>query len=213
MNKPLKNFIWLLALCLMGETLAAQEKIDSLSPKSKETREKLKNAPAAVGQTIGQSLQDIGKAVSNKLGLTPNETKASPAADSDAAPTPEQKAVDVPQARVPPGARRDPFRPFTLSTRAAPARKRDHLAPLERFELGQLKLVGVVGNEKNFNALIEDTAGLGYVVKVGTPIGSNEGKVIAIQREKIVIEESYVDFYGAQKKREVNMKLTPESAE
>jgi hypothetical protein len=37
--------------------------------------------------------------------------------------------------------------------------------------------------------------------------------VIAIKRETVVIEESYVDFYGVQKKREVNMKLTAESPE
>lgn len=214
MNKLLKNLIWSLALCLMGDTLAAQEKIDTISPKSKEAREKLNNAPAAVGQSIGQSLQglqDMGKAVASKLGLATKETKASPAADTDAAPIPEQKAV---AARGQPVARRDPFRPFTLTTRAAaPARKRDNLSPLERFEIGQLTLVGVVADAKNANALVEDSSGLGYVVKIGTPIGTNDGKVIAIRRERIVIEESYVDFYGVQKKREVNMKLTPESAE
>ena len=217
MNKLLKNLIWLLALCLMGNTLAAQEKIDEISPKSKEAREKLKNAPAAVGQSIGQGLQglqDMGKAVASKLGLATKETKVSPAAGSDAAPIPEQKAVAVPQARGQPVARRDPFRPFTLTTRAAaPARKRDNLSPLERFEIGQLTLVGVVADAKNANALVEDSSGLGYVVKIGTPIGTNDGKVIAIRRERIVIEESYVDFYGVQKKREVNMKLTSESAE
>ena len=92
-------------------------------------------------------------------------------------------------------------------------RKRENLSPLERYELGQLKLVGIVADPRNSNALVEDASGLGYVVKLGTPIGVNDGKVVAIRRDAIVIEEVYVDLYGAQKKREVNLKLLAENAE
>jgi Tfp pilus assembly protein PilP len=55
--------------------------------------------------------------------------------------------------------------------------------------------------------MIEDNAGLGYVIKVGTPIGANDGKVKAIHRNEVVVEEFYSDDYGARKKREVGMKL------
>jgi Tfp pilus assembly protein PilP len=39
-------------------------------------------------------------------------------------------------------------------------------------------------------------SGLGYVVKVGTPIGANDGKVKAIKPNEIIIEETYVDLFG-----------------
>ena len=55
--------------------------------------------------------------------------------------------------------------------------------------------------------------GLGYIVKAGTRMGANDGKVKAIKPNEIVIEETYVDLYGAKKKREVNIKLSVEKAE
>jgi Tfp pilus assembly protein PilP len=73
--------------------------------------------------------------------------------------------------------------------------------------------VGIVWHVKEPTAMIEDSIGLGYIVKVGTPIGANEGKVKAIKPNEIVIEETYVDLYGAKKKREVNIKLSVEKAE
>ena len=89
-------------------------------------------------------------------------------------------------------------------------RQRENLSPLERFELGQLKIVGIVWDIKEPRAMIEDSAGLGYVVKIGTPIGSNDGKVKTIHRDQIVIEENYTDAYGGQKKRDVRMRLSTE---
>jgi type IV pilus assembly protein PilP len=84
---------------------------------------------------------------------------------------------------------------------------------LERYDLGQLKLVGVVWHVKEPSAMIEDSVGLGYIVKVGTPIGANDGKVRAINPNEIIIEETYVDLLGAKKKREVNIRLSVEKAE
>ena len=73
--------------------------------------------------------------------------------------------------------------------------------------MSQLKLVGIVWDIKEPRAMIEDSAGLGYVVKVGTPIGSNDGKVKAIHRNEVVVEETYSDDYGARRKRDVGIKL------
>jgi type IV pilus assembly protein PilP len=84
---------------------------------------------------------------------------------------------------------------------------------LERYELGQLKLVGIVWNTKNPTALVEDASGLGYTVRVGTPIGANEGRVVKISPNTVAVEEEYIDLYGAKKKREVSMKLAAEKLE
>jgi len=92
----------------------------------------------------------------------------------------------------------------------ASQRARENLSPLERYELGQLKLVAIVWDIKEPKAMVEDGTGLGYVVKIGTLIGPNEGKVKAIKPTEVVIEEQVTDFYGARKSQEVSMKLPVE---
>jgi type IV pilus assembly protein PilP len=74
-------------------------------------------------------------------------------------------------------------------------------------------LVGVIWNIKDPTALIEDTTGLGYTVRIGTPIGNNDGKIKAIGRDALVIEEEYIDLYGVKRKREVSMRLAAEGSE
>ncbi|HWO40735.1 MAG TPA: pilus assembly protein PilP, partial [Candidatus Eisenbacteria bacterium] len=91
--------------------------------------------------------------------------------------------------------------------------RRENLTPLERYDLGQLKLVGIVWDVKEPNAMIEDSVGLGYIVKIGTPIGMNDGRVKAIRPGEVVVEETYTDIYGARKKRDVSMTLHVEKAQ
>jgi Tfp pilus assembly protein PilP len=61
-------------------------------------------------------------------------------------------------------------------------------------------------------AMIEDAVGLGYIVKAGTPIGTNDGKVRAIMPNEVIIEETYMDLFGSKKTREVAIKLSVEKA-
>ena len=114
--------------------------------------------------------------------------------------------------RAGPAVKRDPFRPFTLNVRLT-ARRRENLAPLERFELGQLKLVAIIWDVNEAKAMVEDSASLGYVVKVGTPIGVNDGKVKTINPNGLIVEEFFVDLYGAKKRQEVEMRLSVEKSE
>jgi Tfp pilus assembly protein PilP len=186
--------------------LGAEEPIQTPSGQMKDAVEKLNKAPA----TIGKSLQGLTDAAKAKL----QQTLGSKAkADSKVEPVDldlPQKTPELPAAA--PALKensRDPFRPSTLRTRVN-TRVRENLSPLERFDLGQLKIVGIVWDIKEPRAMIEDAAGLGYVVKIGTPIGSNDGKVKAIRRDHVIVEESYEDAYGARKRRDVSMKLLTE---
>jgi Tfp pilus assembly protein PilP len=185
----------------------AQEKLETPSQKTKEAVDKLLRAPSVVGK----SLQDLSNTAKAKLQDAIAETKSTKANSDGAAPG-EQKSDSQSPANFSTVGRRDPFRPFTLNTRTN-SRPRENLSPLERYDLGQLRLVGVVWHVKEPNAMVEDSVGLGYIVKVGTPIGANDGKVKAIKPNEIIIEETYVDLFGAKKKREVNIKLSVEKAE
>ena len=116
--------------------------------KMQEAVGKLNKAPA----TIGQSLQGLRDAAAAKLKQT---LGAGAKPDAKAAPV----DLDLPQkaAEIPAGASalkengRDPFRPMTLRSKVT-SRQRENLSPLERFELGQLKIVGIVWD-------IKETAG------------------------------------------------------
>ena len=195
-------------LCLAASA-NAQEKLETLSQKSKEAIEKLKDRPA----TVSKTLQAFGRTVGARLGLGAGEVKT---ANATAPAVPNSVAQNQNEEAQPPAVpvlgKRDPFRPFTLNNRPS-QRRRENLSPLERYELGQLKLVGVIWDIQQPNAIVEDAAGLGYVVRTGTPIGSNEGKVKRIQPAGLVVEEVQTDIFGVKKRIERNMRLATEKAE
>jgi Tfp pilus assembly protein PilP len=187
-------------------SLGAEEGIQTPSGQMKEAVDKLNQAPA----TIGKSLQGLTDAAKGKL----QQTFGSKAkADSKTEPVDlelPKKTSEAPATApaLKPNSR-DPFRPTTLRSKVS-APKRANLSPLERLDLGQLKIVGIVWDIKEPRAMVEDSSGLGYVVKVGTPIGNSDGKIKEIHREQVIVEEFYEDAYGARKKRAVSMKLLTE---
>ena len=186
---------------------AAGDAIQTPSEKMKEAVGKVTKAPSS----IGKSLEDLTEAAKAKL-------KQAFGGESKPSNKDNQLNLDVPQKSLvapPPTPSalkeigRDPFRPMTLRTKVQ-TRVRENLSPLERFDLSQLKLVGIIWDIKEPRALVEDNTGLGYIVKVGTPIGNNDGKIKAIRSNEIVVEEIYPDAYGKPTKRDVDMRISTE---
>jgi type IV pilus assembly protein PilP len=68
-------------------------------------------------------------------------------------------------------------------------RKRLPLSPLEKVDLSQLKLVGIILSASSNKALVEDATGKGYVLAKGTYIGLDHGKVAKILRDRVIVEE------------------------
>ncbi len=81
--------------------------------------------------------------------------------------------------------------------------------PLEQFEVGQLSVVGMVWKTKRgeARALIQDPAGKNYIVGKGTRIGKNEGLVIQIDDNLLVVKERYVDFLGEETTKDIEMRI------
>lgn len=103
--------------------------------------------------------------------------------------------------------RRDPFRPFTLDMHPE---ARAQLTPLQRYELGQLTVVGTIWDLRPPRAMVEDSAGMGYIVTLGTPIGREGGVVTAIEPQRIVVEERVIDFYGKEQVNRIVMETPTE---
>jgi type IV pilus assembly protein PilP len=105
-----------------------------------------------------------------------------------------------------PAGKPDPFKPFLLLTpvrgpRTAP------LTPLQKFETSQLKLVAVMSLPDGNMGLVEDAAGKGYFVKKGTLIGKNDGRVSKILKDRVIVEEVFLDVLGQKKVNEVALLL------
>jgi len=83
--------------------------------------------------------------------------------------------------------------------------------PLEKIDLGQLKLVAIITALGGNRALVEETSGKGYIIKEGTYIGLNSGKVVGIKADKVLVEEEFEDIYGKSitQKKEIPLPKPP----
>ena len=94
-----------------------------------------------------------------------------------------------------------PYKKRRVIVKKKKNKKRIPQTPLERLDLSQLKLVGIILSENGNKALMEDSSGKGHVVSKGTYVGLNAGKVIQINKDRIVIEEEFEDLFGKTKTR------------
>ena len=135
------------------------------------------------------------------------------ACQDDLAPANQGKAVTAPRAPTAPTAELsvDPLADLAPSYTYNPIGKRDPFrsffkgqddgtivnpTPLQRFEVDQYLLVGVVWGVSNPKAMVQDPEGTGHVVQTGTYIGKNWGKVSAITSTSVVITEEFTNIDG-----------------
>ena len=113
----------------------------------------------------------------------------------------------------------DPFEPLLrdesaaivvakLRAKADPNRSK---TPLEKIDLGQLKLVAIITALGGNRALVEESSGKGYIIKEGTYIGLNSGKVAGIRADKVLVEEEFEDINGKPitQKKEITLPKPP----
>jgi type IV pilus assembly protein PilP len=107
----------------------------------------------------------------------------------------------------------DPFESLFKERPVSVKKKKNKMripqTPLERIDLSQLKLVGIIMAPSGNRALMEESSGKGYVVIKGTYIGVNSGRIIQIKKDRIVIEEEFEDVDGniKTKKRELILRI------
>jgi len=90
-------------------------------------------------------------------------------------------------------------------------KKRDPQSPLEKIDLGQLKLVAIIAAPSGNRALVEESSGKGYILREGTYVGLNSGKVVNIAIDKVMVEEEFEDAYGKtiNQKKEITLPKPP----
>ena len=130
---------------------------------------------------------------------------AAVAADATPTPTatPEEAATE--EYNYNPIGKRDPFRSFLADELAPDTRK--VVTPLQRYDLDQLQIIGIIWGISSPRAMVTSPDGKGYVVQKGTLIGKNWGKVSRITQDEVIISEEYRDFEGKLIVTEVPLKL------
>jgi type IV pilus assembly protein PilP len=115
-----------------------------------------------------------------------------------------------------PAGRVDPFEPLfqikgdkSISGRGHSTlrdSRKDKLTPLEKLDISQLKLTAIITGPQNI-AMVQEATGKGYVVKKGTYIGINSGRIVEINKNEIIIEEEVEDILGKIVVRKRELKL------
>jgi type IV pilus assembly protein PilP len=110
----------------------------------------------------------------------------------------------------------DPFEPLfkerpAVTQATKKIKKRTPRTPLEKIAISQLKLVGIVLASSGNKALVQEASGKGYIIKKGTYIGLNSGKVVEIQKDNVIIEEEVEDVLGkvTTHKKEIRLPKPP----
>lgn len=105
----------------------------------------------------------------------------------------------------------DPFIPLVGGTDQSDKKESEKptriLTPLEKMDLGQIRLVAVMSSGDEYTAMVEEASGKGYIVDIGTYIGRNSGTVDRIENDRIIIKETTRNFLGEIKEQYHEMKL------
>ena len=130
-------------------------------------------------------------------------TKGAQKVATQATPTAPQE--QQPEYAYSAGAKRDPFAP--LIVRDEQKATMGDRPPLERYNLHEFKMSGIVWGGFGYNAMLEGPDGKGYFVRVGTVIGPNKGVVKKITQYTMVVEEKFKTVTGDIDRKEIIIEL------
>jgi len=179
----------------------------SIDQKSKPAAEKAsKPKPPVEPKSDISIIQPSGTPKAGAKTGSDQEAIASASPDVAAKPSSKMPPVYNPKGKI------DPFEPLFKETPEVAVvkkerKKRTPRTPLERIDIGQLKLVGIILAKSGNRALVEEASGKGYVIKPGTYLGTNSGKVVKIEKDKVIVAEEYEDVLGNVTIRNTEIKL------
>jgi type IV pilus assembly protein PilP len=113
--------------------------------------------------------------------------------------------------RYNPQGRIDPFKPFVdpaaTAKQKAGKSKALPLNPLQRLGIEQFRLVGIIEGDRGRRAMVQDASGKFYSLVQGSYIGLNNGRVAAILKNEVIVNERVTTDEGKIQPRKQIMKL------
>ncbi len=137
-------------------------------------------------------------------GTDPGAQAPTPAADDVSAAQADGEEDHEAEYVYNPIGKRDPFRTFIATADEEEIRSP---TPLQRYELEQYELTGIVWGVDRPRALVEDPEGMGHVIELGTYVGKKWGKVTQITSNQLVVTEEYLTPDGALVVNPIEIKL------
>lgn len=95
-----------------------------------------------------------------------------------------------------PNGKRDPFKGFMTRPTNRDEEVAPDTVPLQRWDIDKFALKGVIWDTAEPRGLLIDPEGTGHVIRIGTYVGRNWGKVTSINDEGVVITEEYQTLDG-----------------
>jgi type IV pilus assembly protein PilP len=92
--------------------------------------------------------------------------------------------------------RRDPFVPLSKIKKPLIKVDTEPETPLQSYDIIQFRLVGVIVGKSSPKALVVAPDGKSYVLAKGVRIGKNDGVVVDITSDAVLVKEKYYDFSG-----------------
>lgn len=172
-------------------------------PTDPSTNQPLKYAMAEGNYTIGDPQVQVADASTTASQPTGNSPLTKEQADQLLLAS-VMSTTEEPAFVYDPAGKRDPFQPFDLSPKKSDDESK---TPLERYDIGQLRLTAVLGGMDEPTAIVELAGGRGYTVRKGTKIGVNGGEVVEIRPDKLLILETSVDFTGEKKTQTIELPI------
>ncbi|HZC68893.1 MAG TPA: pilus assembly protein PilP [Nitrospirales bacterium] len=139
----------------------------------------------------------------------PKPTGANPPAMTTAtAPGASTPTVDSAEGySYDPKSRRDPFQSLTKLIKSASLQSQ--MPPLQRVQISDMKLLGIMWGGYGYFGLIQTPDGKGYTVKEGMLLGTNNGVIKTITDKAIIVLEPTIDIAGRKSTKEVEILLRP----
>ena len=106
-----------------------------------------------------------------------------------------------------PNNKRDPFQSFLVTASEDSLLDNIPRTPLQKYEVGQYSLTGIIFGIDRPRAMVEDPDGIGHVLEVGTYMGTKWGKVESIGDGVVVVTEELqtVDGQLVVKRQELRL--------
>jgi type IV pilus assembly protein PilP len=98
-----------------------------------------------------------------------------------------------------PAGMRDPFEAL-LEVRKPLGNGGEAETPLQKHDLGQFRLAGIIVGKDEPMAMVLAPGGKSYILKKGVKIGKNDGLVVGIEKDGVLVEERFYDFSGTFRK-------------
>ncbi|MFZ2198175.1 MAG: pilus assembly protein PilP [Thermodesulfovibrionales bacterium] len=154
---------------------------------------------------IGLGCKD--KVATDKKPVTQKQAATSPA--TSAAVQKEEPKVEKEIYVYDAKDRRDPFMSLVQAAKPKAQRKKG-ASPIEIFDVDEIKLIAIAWDSKQYYALITMPDSKSFTIRKGMTLGLNNGKVMDITKDSVLIQEQIKDYRGQTKSKDTILKLRKE---